>query len=152
MYEDIDNKDEASNENTLDINGTHEILKSLDKKDPTVAELMRKYEISYTNKNKWLKMPVKITFNYSSSWADIYSYDIIITKNGIKVDGKIDSQIFDFSTFDKNYNWESIDNTINNMKQRLLEKAWSHGIQNPDINHSMDALKKVYKKVMLPSS
>ena len=46
-----------------------------------------------------------------------------VTKNGIKVDGKIDSQIFDFSTFDKNYNGESIDNTINNMKQRLLEKA-----------------------------
>ena len=51
LKNDIENQEFATQENVQDLNSTYDILTQLDQKDPSIAELMRKYEIKYTNKH-----------------------------------------------------------------------------------------------------
>lgn len=106
-------------------------------------DLISAYNIKVDKIDKEIKIPFSITFsNGGSGDPDIYDYDIILTKNGAKVEWEIDE---DWSiNWDKEYEW-SLESIISKIEIELLKRAWRNWeVYAKKIQNTLNALKKVF--------
>lgn len=107
-------------------------------------DLISAYNIKIDQEDKEVKVPFSIMFDNSSSGQDIYEYDIILTKNGVKVEWEIDVELLNLHESDIEYKPDNLNNILTKIQTWLEDKAWNFWKQTPNIEKWINATKKVF--------